>query len=191
MADAGGSQLNIGAPVEKRGRGRPHGSKNKSKDPAVVVSSSAPVKRRPVRPVGSKNKTKISTTASGLSAPPRNAYPPPSPRIYSFFCIVGAQCREIQRVPLKFTKFMDGRELREAVLREHSGGGTPYEVEVWYDRDGEMYFKGGWSQFAEDHDLHQGFFMIFDYHVGTLRFDVKIYDGTQCQKEYEAEVHFQ
>jgi hypothetical protein len=54
-----------------------------------------------------------------------------------------------------------------------------------------MYFKGGWSQFAEDHDLHQGFFMIFDYHVGTSKFDVKVYDCTQCQKEYEAEVHFQ
>jgi hypothetical protein len=140
--------------------------------------------------VGSKNKTKVSTAAPGPSAPPHNASPPPSPRIYSF-CIAGAQCHEIQRVPLKFTKFMDGRELREVVLREHSGGGTPYEVEVWYDGDGEMYFKGGWSQLAEDHDLHQGFFMIFDYHVGTSKFDVKIYDGTQCQKEYEAEVHFQ
>jgi hypothetical protein len=85
---------------------------------------------------------------------------------------------------------MDGRELREAVLREHFGGGTPYEVEVWYDRAGEMYFKGGWSQFAEDHDLHQGFFMTFDFHIGTSKFDVRIYDCTQCQKEYEAEVHF-
>jgi hypothetical protein len=37
MADAGGSHLNIGAPVEKRDRGRPHGSKNKSKDPAMVA----------------------------------------------------------------------------------------------------------------------------------------------------------
>jgi hypothetical protein len=53
-----------------------------------------------------------------------------------------AQCREIQRLPLNFTKFMDGRE---AVLHEQSGGGTPYEVEVWYDGDGEQYFKGGWS----------------------------------------------
>jgi hypothetical protein len=26
-------------------------------------------------------------------------------------------------------------------------------VEVWYDGDGKMYFRGGWSQFAEDHDL--------------------------------------
>jgi hypothetical protein len=142
MADAGGLQLNIGALVEKRGRGRPHGTKNKSKDPAAVASSSASVKRRPGRPLGSKNKIKISASASGPSAPPRNASPPPSPRIYSFFCIADAQCREIQRVPLKFTKFMDGRELQEAVLCEHSGGGTPYEVEVWYDGDGEMYFKG-------------------------------------------------
>jgi hypothetical protein len=190
MADAGGSQLNIGAPVEKRGRGRPRGSKNKSKDPAPIASSSAPVKRHPGRPLGSKNKTKMSTTASGPSAPPHNVSPSSSTKIYSFFCIAGAQCHEIQRVPLKFTKFMDGRELREAVLHEHSRGGTPYEVEVWYDGDGEMYFKGGWPQFAEDHDLHQGFFMIFDYHVGTSKFDVKIYDCTQCQKEYEAEVHF-
>jgi hypothetical protein len=63
--------------------------------------------------------------------------------VYSFFCIAGAQYREIQRLSLKFTKFMDGRELREAVLREHSGGGTLYEVEVWYDGAGEQYFKGG------------------------------------------------
>jgi hypothetical protein len=139
--------------------------------------------------VGSKNKPKISAAAPGPSAPSHNASPPP-PKIYSF-CIAGAQSHEIQRVPLKFTNFMDGQELREAVLREHSGGGTPYEVEVWYDGDGEMYFRGGWSQFAEDHDLHQGFFMIFDYHCSTSKFDVKIYDGTQCQKEYESEVHFQ
>jgi hypothetical protein len=41
-----------------------------------------------------------------------------------FFATAGAQCREQQRVPLKFTQFMDGRELHEAILREESGGGT-------------------------------------------------------------------
>jgi hypothetical protein len=146
------------------------------------------MKRRPGRLLGSKNKPKVSSAAPGPSAPPHNASPPP-PRVYSF-CIVGAQCHEIQRVPLKFTKFMDGRELREVVFREHSGGGIPYEVEVWYDGAGEMYFKGGWSQFAEDHDLPQGFFMTFDFHIGTSKFNVRIYDGTQCKKEYEAQVHF-
>jgi hypothetical protein len=47
-----------------------------------------------------------------------------------------------------------------------------------YDGCGEMYFRGGWSQFVEDHDLHQGFFMLFDYHCGTSKFDVKIYECT-------------
>jgi hypothetical protein len=147
------------------------------------------MKRHPGRPPGSKNKPKVTGAAPGPSAPPSGASPA-SPRIFSFFCITNTQCLEIQRLSLNFTKFMDGRELREAVLHKQSGGGTPYEVEVCYDGTGEQYFKGGWSQFAEDHDLHQGFFMTFDFHISMSKFDVKIYDGTQCQKEYEAEVHF-
>jgi hypothetical protein len=187
MADASGSRLNLGAPVEKRGRGRPRGSKNKTIAATAVASSSTLGKRCPGRLAGSKNKPKAPSAAPGSSAPSPDASSS-SPQIYSFFCIGNAQCREIQRLPLKFTKFMDGRELREAVLCEHSGGGTPYEVEVWYDGAGKQFFKGSWSQFAEDHDLHQGFFMTFDFHVGTSKFHVRIYDGTQCQKEYEAEV---
>jgi hypothetical protein len=189
MADEGESCLNIGAPMKKWGCGRPRGSKNKASIDAVVALSSALVKRRPGRLAGSKNKPKVPYVAPGPSAPSANASSPP-PRLFLFFYIAGPQCHEIQRLLLNFTKFMDGRELREAVLREHSGGGTPYEVEVWYDVVREQYFKGGWSQFAEDHDLHHGFFMTFDFHVGTSKFDVKVYDGTQCQKEYETEVYF-
>jgi hypothetical protein len=185
MADAGDVNLGTGVLMGKRGRGCPRGSKNKPKDASMVASSSASVKRCPGRPVGSKNKPKVPAAAPGSSAAPRNASPPAPVKTFSFFCIAGAQCREIQRVPLKFTKFMDGRELREAILCEKSGGGTPYEVEVYYDGCGEMYFRGGWPQFAEDHDLHQGFFMLFNYHCGTSKFDVKIFDCTQCQREYE------
>jgi hypothetical protein len=86
---------------------------------------------------------------------------------------------------------MDGQELREAILREKSGEGSPYEVEVYYDGDREMFFRGGWPHFVEDYDLHQGWFLLFNYHCGTSKFDMKIFDGTQCQKKYEAEVHFQ
>jgi hypothetical protein len=38
---------------------------------------------------------------------------------------------------------MDGQELREAILRQVSGEGSPYEVEVYYDVDEEMFFRGG------------------------------------------------
>jgi hypothetical protein len=189
MADAEGTRLNLGSPTMPQGRGRPRGSKSKAPPAAVGSSSSAPGKRRPGRLAGSKNKSKMPLAIPGPSDPPCNTSSP-QPRVFSFFCIAGAQCREIQRLPLKFTKFMDGRELREAILREHSGGGTPYEVEVWYDSAGEQYFKGGWSKFVDDHDIQRGFFMSFDFHIVTSKFDVNIYDGTQCQKEYEAEVYF-
>jgi hypothetical protein len=177
MADASESRLNIDAPVVKRGRGRPRSSKNKTTTASMGVSSSILVKRRPGRPAGSKNKPKVPSAAPGPSASSRHSSSL-SPRIYSFFCICNAKCHEIQRLPLNFMKFMDGRELCEAILCEQSGGGTPYEVEGWYDDAGEQFFKGGWARFVEDHDLHQGFFMTFDFHVGTSKFDVRIYDGT-------------
>jgi hypothetical protein len=129
MAGVDGSRLDLGSPTVLRGRGRPRGSKNKITPAAIGSSSSAPAKHRPGRPPGSKNKPKVTSAAPGPSAPPPSASPA-SPRIFSFFCIAHTQCREIQCLPLNFTKFMDGRELREAVLREQSGGGTPYEVEV-------------------------------------------------------------
>jgi hypothetical protein len=87
MADVGESLLNIGAPMEKWGRGRPRGSKNKASVGAALASSSATVKRRPGRPAGSKNKPKVAPAAPGPSAPSANAS---SPRIYSFFCIASA-----------------------------------------------------------------------------------------------------
>jgi hypothetical protein len=162
MADAGADNLDTGVLMEKQGCDRPRGNKNKPKDTSLVASSSASAKRCPGCPMGSKNKPKASAAvAPGASAAHRNASPPPPVKIYSFFCITGAQCREQQCVPLKFTKFMDGRELREVILREQLGGGTPYEVEVYHDCCGEMYFKGRWPQFVEDHELHQGFFMLF------------------------------
>jgi hypothetical protein len=191
MADADVIDLDTSAVVEKRGSCHPRGSKNKPKDVSMVaLSSSAPTKQCPGHPLGSKNKPKPSTSLANRSmdanAACHNASPPPPPvNVFSFFVMAGAQCREQQRVPLKFTQFMDGRKLHEAILREESGGGTPYDVELYYDGHGEMYFRGSWPQFAEDHDLHQGFFMLFNYHCGTLKFDVKIYDGTQCQKKYE------
>jgi hypothetical protein len=158
------------------------------------TSSSAPAKRCPGRPLGSKNKAKASSSQINEPLDVSVAHPnPPQPStraVFSFFALAGAQCHEQQRVPLKFTEFMNDREMRETILREVSSEGSPYEVDVYYDGDGEMFFRGGWPRFAEDYDLHQGWFMLFDYHYGTTKFDVKIFDGTQCQKKYEAKVYF-
>jgi hypothetical protein len=145
MADAGDVNLGTGMLMEKQGCGHPHSSKNKPKDAPMVASSSASVKRRPGCPMGSKNKPKVSAAAPGSSAAPRDASPPSPVKIYSFFYIASAKCCEQQRVSLKFTKFMDGRELWEVILRKQSRSEMTYEVEVYYDGCSEMYFRGGWS----------------------------------------------
>jgi hypothetical protein len=79
---------------------------------------------------------------------------------------------------------MDGRELCEAILWEVSSNRPPYEQEVYYDGEGDMFYKGDWPRFAEDHDLHQGCILLFNYHCGTAKFDMKIFDEPQCQKKY-------
>jgi hypothetical protein len=94
MADANRSRLNLGVPTVSRGHGRPRGSKNKTAADVAGSSSSVPVKRRPGRPVGSKNKPMLPCTTPGPSASP-DITSPPQPKIYSFFCIAGAQCHEI------------------------------------------------------------------------------------------------
>jgi hypothetical protein len=53
MADAGGANLDAGVLMEKRGCGRPRGSKNKPKDASLVASLSVSAKRHPGRPLGS------------------------------------------------------------------------------------------------------------------------------------------
>jgi hypothetical protein len=39
---------------------------------------------------------------------------------------------------------MEGNEFSQVVLREGSGGQPPYELEVFYDGEGQSYFRGGW-----------------------------------------------
>jgi hypothetical protein len=96
MEDAGVINLDTDAMVEKRGRGHPHGSKNKPNDVSMVASSSsALMKRRPGRPLGSKNKPKPSSSPALRSVDEHvarhNASPPPPPvSMFSFFIISGA-----------------------------------------------------------------------------------------------------
>jgi hypothetical protein len=107
--------------VEKHGRGRPRGSKNKSRASTIDASSSNPVKRRHGCPVGNKNKPKTSTAPTScpdyLDVSLVQPILPQSSdgNIFSVFAFVGAQCNQ-QRLPLIFTEFMEGREQHKAIL---------------------------------------------------------------------------
>jgi hypothetical protein len=86
----------------------------------MEASSSAAVKWCPSHPLGSKNKSISSTLQVNepldVSAAHLNPPQPSTGTVFYFFALAGAQCQEQQRMPLKFIEFMDGRELREAIL---------------------------------------------------------------------------
>jgi hypothetical protein len=63
---------------------------------------------------------------------------------------------------------MEGHELCEAVLCETYSGGPPYELEVYYDGNGDAFFRGGWDRFVEDHDIHQGWILMLTIIAGLL-----------------------
>jgi hypothetical protein len=80
---------------------------------------------------------------------------------------------------------MEGCEISHAILWEVSSGGPPYEMEVCYNDNNNVSFSGGWTKFVVDHDLHHDWFLMFNYRHGTSKFDVQIFDGTQCQQKYD------
>jgi hypothetical protein len=85
--------------IEKRGRGRPRGSKNKAKIATTPSSSTTPAKHRRGRPLGSKNKKSSATDAYASLHPDIGLAHPILPQasaknIFCFFAFAGTQCRE-------------------------------------------------------------------------------------------------
>jgi bifunctional DNA-binding transcriptional regulator/antitoxin component of YhaV-PrlF toxin-antitoxin module len=70
-------------------------------------------------------------------------------------------------------------------LREENNVRRGRLVEVWFDGDGKMYLRRGWKEFAEAHNLEQGYFLTFRYYDDQV-FIVKIYDGTMCRRRYDS-----
>jgi hypothetical protein len=99
LADAGIINLGDATMVEKHGRGRPRGRKNKPKTSAAIASSSIPTKRRRGCPLGSKNKKTFASVASAAEHLDVSFAQPILPQsftgsLFSFFAFAGAQCYE-------------------------------------------------------------------------------------------------
>ncbi|KAK8523495.1 hypothetical protein V6N12_048015 [Hibiscus sabdariffa] len=80
-------------------------------------------------------------------------------------------------IPLLFFKHYLKSEInsQRAVLRSHG--------RTWSVRIRDRRFEDGWGDFAKDHDLHVGDFLVFEY-GGNLVFDVVVLDTSACQREY-------
>uniref|UniRef100_A0ACD5TV63 Uncharacterized protein n=1 Tax=Avena sativa TaxID=4498 RepID=A0ACD5TV63_AVESA len=105
---------------------------------------------------------------------------------FEFFKIMLDNDSRKLRLPDKFVELLDGREPREVKLREAGGGSRLWDVEVVFDGDGHMYLERGWDQFAREHEVGQGHFLVFSYD-GDDELAVKVFDGTMCRRHYRYE----
>ncbi|GAB2291364.1 hypothetical protein Dimus_025622 [Dionaea muscipula] len=83
------------------------------------------------------------------------------------------------KVPLKFTRHMEGRTSGSVLLTGPSG--HSWKVSL-ITQDGNLCLDDGWSTFVRDHSIQCGDSLIFRYD-GNLRFSVQIFDESSCEKE--------
>ncbi|XP_039066366.1 B3 domain-containing protein REM5-like [Hibiscus syriacus] len=100
-----------------------------------------------------------------------------TPKIPHFFQPLLPGFHNHLSIPLAFFKHYLKTQTNgpRAVLRSH---GRTWPVKI---RDRR--FEDGWGDFARDHDLHVGDFLLFGY-GGDMVFDVVVFDTSACQREY-------
>ncbi|XP_078170835.1 putative B3 domain-containing protein Os06g0632500 isoform X1 [Carex rostrata] len=84
-------------------------------------------------------------------------------------------------IPQNFMKHLDGDRYNKATLL--SPHGKFWHINL-HQEGNDLYLDGGWSNFAKEHDLCTGDFVVFRYE-GNMVFTVKVFDVTCCLKEYE------
>lgn len=82
-----------------------------------------------------------------------------------------------QRIPPAFSCELKGEKTEEAILTSYKGS---WLVEVGTCGE-HFHFKEGWAEFADGHDLHEGYFLVFE-HEGNMRFYVVVFDTSACEK---------
>jgi hypothetical protein len=104
----------------------------------------------------------------------------------TFIVPVLAGAKDRLRLPSQFVEAMEGQEMAYATLRECSVGQPRYRIELYYDGEGECYFRNGWPKFFADYGVHAGWFLLFTHRDGRRNFIVCIFDGTLCTRTFAA-----
>jgi hypothetical protein len=104
----------------------------------------------------------------------------------TFIVPVLAGAKDRLCLPYQFVEAMEGQEMAYATLRECSVGQPRYRIEVYYDGEGECYFRDGWPKFFADYGVHAGWFLLFTHRDGRRNFIVCIFDSTLCTRTFAA-----
>ncbi|KAJ6418140.1 hypothetical protein OIU84_001513 [Salix udensis] len=99
--------------------------------------------------------------------------------VSSFFkVLIGDMFSTILYFPPKFTPTVSSLNGQETFLEDSSGQRWKVKVSVLND---SFVLQEGWSEFASDHGLELGDFIIFNYIMGS-HFEVHIYDKSACER---------
>ncbi|XP_057958702.1 B3 domain-containing protein REM17-like [Malania oleifera] len=114
----------------------------------------------------------------------RSTIPPTSPH---FFKPILPDSHQELVIPSSFLiKYLldDTRDehCKQAVLKSSSTGKN------WLVTMNGRCLEDGWPEFARDHDLHVGDFLVFR-HEGNLVFHVMVFDVTACERKYPLSDH--
>ncbi|KAK3005016.1 hypothetical protein RJ639_016133 [Escallonia herrerae] len=104
-----------------------------------------------------------------LKAPPKKAH---------FFKFIQPCFKSRVRVE-SFFKSLREEKLEQATLRR---GEQKWPVTI-----NGSFFENGWTEFAEDNGVEEGYFLVFR-HEGDMVFDVVVFDQSTCEKEYPTPV---
>lgn len=82
-------------------------------------------------------------------------------------------------MPSKFVEHLGDRKSGSLSLTGPSG--NIWQVDL-FEYSGHLFFRDGWPTFVKDHSIQCGDTLVFRYD-GNLRFTVKIFDETSCEKD--------
>ena len=85
-----------------------------------------------------------------------------------------------QKMPSKFTKRY-GAALSNPMLLKPPDG-TEWKM-FWTKENGDVWFKKGWKEFAENYSLDHGYLVVFEFE-GTSYFDVLIHGKNALEIDY-------
>lgn len=92
-------------------------------------------------------------------------------------------CRKhpfLQLIPPDFAKQIKGKIPNKATLVDHTSRSWSVQlIEV----GSKLFIENGWEEFAADHSLGFGDFLVFCYHHSGSVFHVKIFGKNGCRKE--------
>ncbi|KAJ3698220.1 hypothetical protein LUZ61_001925 [Rhynchospora tenuis] len=102
------------------------------------------------------------------------------PRRPHFFKFLFPSLSANLRIPSKFHRHLPSELQKAAALL------CPHHS-VWYVEvcqiGPDIFFERGWPEFMKAHDMHIGYFLLFQYN-GNMNFEVKVFDTTCCLKDY-------